>query len=283
MKKILFLAKGSNTDPGFDSLRVGNVNCREYFKRRGIDVVQVVESCHGCHDIVADYSKQLQELVEKGNRVVGVFQGGLYFALPSIQATQVTFPIISVPLDITAYQAFMVPSGNAVIATVAVERKRDEKIYNAFQRVKALKIAEKMLNLEEHIISIHVTADVDGTKLYKKLNELGIAFLGTEESKKENRILLNYGSTIRYDLNSNNIFIWAINHDNFGLGRHYDNLESSIERKEILQVRGAENLAIYAAKIISLQRPELIPQLKEIAEKKRASYEHRDLIKEFGG
>jgi hypothetical protein len=95
--------------------------------------------------------------------------------------------------------------------------------------------------------------------------------------------LLNYGTTIRYDLNGKNIFIWSDHHEKYEKELFFDGLESAIERKEMLQVRGAENLAIYAAKIISLQRPELIPKLKEIAQKKRASYEHRDLIKELGG
>lgn len=48
------------------------------------------------------------------------------------------------------------------------------------------------------------------------------------------------------------------------------------------QVRGLQNLAIYAAKVISLQKPELRGKIIEIGAKKRASYIERDILKEIG-
>ena len=124
MKKILFLVQASKADPGFEDVPIDGKSYKEYLQEKGITLLDsVIESCHGCPDLVADYSKQLQGLAEEGHRIVEVAQGGLYFALPSIQATQVTFPIISVPLDFVAYQGFLLPSGHAAIATVGVERK----------------------------------------------------------------------------------------------------------------------------------------------------------------
>lgn len=122
-KKILFLGQGSASDPGFESVEIEGQPYKDFMQEKGITVIpEVIESCHGCYDLMTKYSKDLQTLTEK-NRVVAVLQGGLLFGLPSIQATQTTFPIISVPTDSVAYTSFMVPSGHAAIATVGVEKK----------------------------------------------------------------------------------------------------------------------------------------------------------------
>src|SRR3989344_8242555 len=124
MEKILFLVQASEKDVGFEDVTIAGNQYKEYLKSQGITLLgPVIESCHGCPDLVARYSKDLQKLVEEGHRVAAVMQGGLYFALPSIQATQTTFPIISAPLDMVAYQGFITPSGHAAIASVGVEDK----------------------------------------------------------------------------------------------------------------------------------------------------------------
>ena len=49
-----------------------------------------------------------------------------------------------------------------------------------------------------------------------------------------------------------------------------------------VQVRGDKNLVTFAAKILSLQRPDIREKIKEVGRKKRETYEKRDLISEFG-
>ena len=97
MEKILFLGKASKVDKGFQDLKIGDLSYKDYMEERGITVLEdVIESCHGCPDLMTKYSQHLQSLVEEGHKVVGVLEGGLYFALPSIQAVQTTFPIFSI-------------------------------------------------------------------------------------------------------------------------------------------------------------------------------------------
>ena len=130
-KKILVIGKGSKVDPGFDKVEINGIPYREHMSNLGITVLEkdLIESCHGCPDLMSEYSDVLQERVEAGDRVVEILQGGLLFALPSIQATQTTFPIISQPLDLVSFQAFMVPTGHAAIASVGREKITAEGHY----------------------------------------------------------------------------------------------------------------------------------------------------------
>jgi len=273
MKKVIFLGAGSEKDPGYEGCYD-----KKGLAEKGITVIEpmVIESCHGCPDLMTKYSGQMQSLVEKGDRVVGVLQGGLLFGLPSIQATQVTYPIISCPLDLVAYTAFITPPGHAAIATVGIDRKKDEK-YETNQRQKAIMLAEKMLNLESQTIAL--IGDGDLEKIAKELDNLGIR---THDSSA---LVLTYGH-MPQPAGSDCIQLWAHCAENLMSGTYLERAEAVInmdpDSVNAAQVR-ASNLAIYAAKILSLQNPELREKIKGIAKKKRAGYPDRDLLAELGG
>ena len=175
MRKILFTATGSPNDPGFGNVRINDVSYKDFMKQRGIEVFDgYVESCHGCPDLMSQYSRDLQGIVEGGDRVMAVLQGGLLFGLPSIQATQTTFPIISVPLDYVAYTSFVVPSGHAAIATVGVERIIEGDEFGIMQRTKLLRLAERVLDLDSDRVNVFTSYPEADEKIRKKLVSLGI-------------------------------------------------------------------------------------------------------------
>lgn len=270
MNKFLFFGAGSASDPGIEQI-YNKITMGE----RGIDLIEptVIESCHGCPDLMGGYSKQMQYLADAGNRVVGVLEGGLLFGLPSIQATQVTYPIISSPLDLIAYTAFMVPSGHAVISSVGIDRKIDAG-YETTQRKKALDIAEKMLTLEEDTVVVKGNGNLD--KLTKELERFGIELSNTGQ------LVLVYDSHPVNDLGGGAIQVWADPNENLFSGTYLENAEQAIANApNTVQVRGAQNLATYAAKILSLQRPDIREKIKALARDKRNSYTDRNLIGEL--
>jgi len=271
MEKILFLGAGSESDPVF-----GNCYNPNMLDPKGIKVLYTaVESCHGCPDLMSKYSKELQSLVDEGNRVVAVLEGGLYFALPSIQATQTTFPIISCPLDIVAYQGFMVPPGHAAIATVGIEKKIEgTKDYETTQRTKAINLAVDMLSLDTDSVDLWGLC-VDMHVPRKEIGKYDI------KEKANSKLALAYHESPFEGPKS--IQIWA---DSVGgplTGDYIQQQESLLAKSNALQVRGVQNLAIYAAKILSLSNPELREQIKKIKDDKRKKYEERDLLEELRG
>lgn len=294
MEKILFLGAGSENDPGFEDVQIDKKPFREYMGGKGITVTDphVIESCHRCPDIMQDYSEQLQALVEEGHRVVGVLQGGLFFALPSIQAAQTTFPIISCPLDTTAYQAFMVPSGHAAIASVGIETRKKDGTYFTSQRKKALRLAERILNLTEDRVTISYDDDSGGevgTEIDKYNINRGIGIINNGVS------LLHSTEGLKKADEAAHILLWAdddknprpylpadirehVTREEIGLREFVNNDYNgspefrNSQAKNTLQVRGVKNLAVFATKILSLQRPDIRSRLKKIAEDKRERY-----------
>ncbi len=281
-EKILFLGQGSEKDPGFRDVFVEGLPYKGFMKERGIRVLEgYVESCHGCYDLMSKYSMQLQSLVENGNRVVAVLQGGLLFGLPSIQATQTTFPIISCPLDYVAYTAFMVPSGHAAIATVGVDGGRIDQ-----QKAKALSLAERILNLENMAVNVFTNNDESEEKLRSKLNDLRV---WNYKGGGEGALSLVYGVDEMRRIPQNSFAIRSDSDENV---HDWEYLRKAEHRHHLgdwnevpaMQVRGLDNLAIFAAKIISLQRAEIIlPLLKEIARIKRESYPKMSVSHELQG
>jgi phosphoribosylcarboxyaminoimidazole (NCAIR) mutase len=270
MKKILFLGAGSKADPPFNS-----IIDKKYFNDKGISVVDTaIESCHSCYDLMSRYSRELQSFVENGHRVVGVLEGGLLFALPSIQATQTTYPIISCPFDLVSYQAFMVPSGNGVVGSVGIDRKSGD-IYESNERRKAILTAENILNLDESAVAIRTKQNMK-SEIQKELERLAIT------TEKNSKLILNFNcqpSVVRGE----EIQIWADPRENLFNGSYLECAERTISGvSNTVQVRGKSNLVIYAAKILSLNRADLREKLKNMGEEKRKSYPERDLIQELG-
>ncbi len=272
---------GSTKDPGYD-IKIGETPFREYMTERGIHVIDpiVIESCHGCPDLMGQYSRQLQERVEGGDRVVSVLQGGLLFGLPSLQATQVTFPIISVPLDMVSYTAFMVPSGHAAIAGVGIERKRGD-VYETAQRERALKAAANMLNFEGDSVTLVGNGDLE--KVATELGNFGIPVSDNCD------LILNFDFGFDWENRAkyqDKICLWADSKEDLMSGVYFDRAQARIHTSEdTLQVKGYKNLVIYAAKILSLNRPDLRKMLIDLKKAKRDSYGEngRDLEAELKG
>ncbi len=265
MAKILMVGAGSKVDPGYD-IKINGTPFREYMSERGITVLDpVIESCHGCPDLMEKYSRQLQKRVKSGDRVVSVLQGGLLFALPSLQATQVTYPIISVPLDMVSYTAFMVPSGHAAIAGVGIDRKI-EGIYETRQREKALKIGANILNFEGDGVALR------GSGYLKKVEEQLAKF--NIPISDDSNLVLNYDSSpLEEGINNGEICLWASAHEDLMQGRYFNDVEKMINNStNTIQVMGDKNLVIYAAKILSLNRPDLRKTLIDMKKAKRKSY-----------
>ena len=270
MRKFLFLGAGSASDPGFEQI-YSQINLAD----RGIEIIPtVIESCHGCPGLMSQYSKDMQYLVDGGNRVAGVLEGGLLFGLSSIQATQVTYPIISCPLDLVAFTAFMVPSGHAVISGVGIDRKVGGA-YETAQRKKALEIAEKMLNLKEDTVVVKGNGNLE--KITKELGNFGI------DVSNDGQLVLVYGSQPLNDIEDGSIQIWADSNENLFSGSYFENAERAIANApNAVQVRGDKNLAAYAAKVLSLQKPDIKEKIEAIAVDKLKSYPVRNLIDELG-
>lgn len=272
MNKILFLGAGSKADPSFDDIIGGTSS----FSISGIKVLYppAIESCHSCYDIMSDYSKQMQSLANRGYKVVGVLEGGLLFALPSIQATQTTYPIISCPLDLVAYQAFMVPSGSGVVGGVGIDRKVGDA-YETNERRKAILTAENILNLSGDKVAIRTKA-YKKSEIQKELEKFDI------ETDKNSKLILNYNHRPS-DVEKGEVQIWADPRENLFSGSYILKSERALSKSSnTLQVRGKSNLAYYAAKILSLQRPDIRERLETMKEEKRKSFEERNLIRELG-
>ena len=280
--KILFLGSGSEKDPGFDDISIEGIPYKQFMKQRGINVVdRVIESCHGCLDRMSEYSREMQCLAENGHRVVAGLQGGLLFGLPPIQATQTTFPIISFPLDFVSYSAFMVPSGHAAIASVGVERKGEQN-----QREKGLKLAERILNLDGTIVNIF--NDIGNGKLTEELHRFGINTADYNYNK--NQLAVAYCDKLNgVRSNPNGFLLWADSDESISDWEYLKRSELRHHQGEYnqipsAQVRGVPNLLMMVAKVLSLQQPHLIEQIKEIARKKHDSYGPRkDFIHQFQG
>jgi phosphoribosylcarboxyaminoimidazole (NCAIR) mutase len=279
-EKILFLGSGSEKDPGFDDVQINGVHYKDFMKEKGIQVVdRVIESCHGCLDRMTEYSREMQYLAENGSRVVAGLQGGLLFGLPSIQATQTTFPIISFPLDMVAYTSFMVPSGHAAIASVGVEKKGEQK-----QREKGLRLAERILNLDNTIVDIFY--DVGNGKLNSELHRFAINTADYNYGKNQLAVAhCDFLKGIR--TNHNGFLLWADSDENISDWEYLKKSELRHHQDEYnkipsAQVRGLANLSIIAAKVLSLKQSYLIERIKDVARKKYDSYGPRkDFIHQF--
>ncbi len=285
-EKYLFLGKGSSKDPGFNGAEIKYMPYRKFMEQKGIKVVDdVVMSCHGCPDLMSRYAREMQYLAEQG-RVVAVLQGGLLFGLPSIFATQTTFPIISVPTDCAAYTSFMVPSGHAAIATVGVERED-----STLQREKALTLAERILNLGNPIVNVIADNKKNERVICTDLEKYGVEF--SCDRYMADALSLVYGE---YDeigrVPQGGFAIYADSDENMDDWDYFCSAERKHHEAEYsyfpnaqargifpnAQARGIGNLAIMAAKIVFLQKPELGEKIKDIAIKKRRSYPEKSLV-----
>lgn len=276
MQKVLFIGAGSPRDPGFEDVYIGDQQYRQYMRSQGITVIDpiAIESCHRCRDIMDLYSNQTDYLTRQGERVVGLLQGGLTFALPSLQATQVSYPIISSPLDKIAYGAFIVPSGTAVIATAAIEEKNaTDGTYQQTQRRKALLVAEKLLNFKGEKVCVDGDGNLD--LLVKELEGWGI------ETSDKSPFVLNFGFEPG-DYEDGVFQVWADYQPDLTRGSYLDEHSKLADAELTVQVHGYKNLAFFAAKVLSLQNTELAEKIKKVgSDARKAMGDPRDLTREL--
>ena len=136
-----------------------------------------------------------------------------------------------------------------------------------------------MLELEDK--AVNVARDTSGGKLEKELAKYDIK---TDPASGLNLAYdiydmdkgLSYkGFMIRADTDEN---LFSTDYLKIAELRHHD---TDFNHVPTAQVRGVGNLAIYAAKILSLQIPELREKIHEIAVKKRDSYQERQILAEI--
>ncbi|MFH1358313.1 MAG: hypothetical protein ABIH37_00320 [archaeon] len=287
MDKILFLGSGSKNDPGFEGIQIEGVDFKDHMRASGIGVIDdVVMSSHGCPKRAEVYFKAMQQVAEKDYRVVALLEGGLEFVLPGLGATQTTFPIFSVPMDNNSYQAFMLPSGHAAIATVGLNSLRGRDSYlngNDEQKINVLTLAQRILNLDVPGVNILEQNPINDAKLRKILDEFGVTI---NEGYDPNAMSLAYGNDTK-PLNTGSFLLRAdpnLRPDDWESVRYAQIKHNSKRYTQIpaAEVFGTKNLAIMATKILSNQKPELRETIREIGRKKLESYgvEERNLVEE---
>ena len=123
--KLVALCQGSVGDPDYDEQKITVIDLDndeqktillpEYFHSNDIKTSKKVKSkdkygktilthlpfsCHGNTELNLKRAKEIQKLADDNNKIVALFQGGLYFGLPSVTAANApTVPCISIPLD----------------------------------------------------------------------------------------------------------------------------------------------------------------------------------------
>lgn len=299
-QKLLIQVQGSAGDPAYDAqmISVGgeNIPFLEYFHKNGIKTLDrtLVASCHGNTKLTLKHAEDIQNLADEGHKVAVIAQGGLYFALPSIIAANApTVPVISVPLDarsssykgLDAFLAPQVPSGTASIGGVGISR------YDA-----AAGCAKEILTNEfDGVYLLNPSKTLE-----KKLEELGIPVKG----KVVREFLLSSSGDVSADSLKSGLVICRWDYDNEDLFNELVTRNLGImiptitddedltaylmhcfpKKGSCVYVRGDDNAAFFAAKIVSQYNEKAFNALKEAAKKKAESYEKRDITpKSFVG
>ncbi|MFH1054075.1 MAG: hypothetical protein V1740_06675 [Candidatus Woesearchaeota archaeon] len=283
---LLVQSQGSPRDPSYAEQMLDlygeEVSFYSYFRRKGIKVLKedLVNSCHGCSQLTLDLAGQIDELARQGHRIVAVQQGGLLFAKPSIEAANMpTVPVISIPLDRIAFLAPYVPSGTAVIGGVPV---------NGYQT--AANVASAILNNTfEGVYTLN-----GSDRLKAKLDELRIPILGQVEQGLDDGLVVgtlrikhghyNIPSTLNIDdikdfdsLGDMGVFTLANNDPEYVKSfAHFPACNNNLFTRS-MYVRGDENIAFMAAKIMAAYHPDIAGALRTAAEKKAGNYQERNI------
>ena len=280
MEKLVVQTKGSVKDPQYQdqivSIAGSETSFTGYLRQQGIRTrtEDLVCSCHGNTPLSLELAYDLQGLANQGHRVVGTVSGGLLLGKGSIDAANApTVPIISIPLNddyfggLTPFLAPMVPSGTADIGGVGLDRY-DTAAYLT---------AEILNNTFEGVYTFHASDELKG-----KLKKWEIPVLG-EAAEAESGIIVG-----EVDLRGRdpeiNMFDFKTTFENHGTVGIFS--PSKTQRPEAavslmrgmgkmnksMYVRGAENIAIMAAKIMAMDNESIRNRLKQAAMKKAQSY-----------
>ncbi len=270
MEKLLVQTRASDKDPALADQKIeGSIPFVEFFRCQGIKTLkeELVASCHGNTGYSLAAAEGMQALADAGHKVVAIESGGLYFARPSLEAAQApTVPILSVPLGgIDAFLAVNLPAGHAAIGGVGLGN------YNT-----AAVVARNILN-EQHL-GVYIWG-IQSSALENRLKELHVPVLNRNYPHNPgfaNGILI--GEVMHADLKKFDkgckIGIYSCNAEATAHMRGSDELKNSV------YTRGAENVAILAAKIIAAHRPETAEALKKMRADKADTYKKPDMTLE---
>jgi len=291
MARLLVQSQGSVKDPTYDEqmlmLDGEEVPFSEFFDRQGIMTLidDLVNSCHGHTQMTLGYASEIERLARDGHKVVAIQQGGLYFAKPSLEAANMPqVPVISIPLGkgiggLAAFLAPILPSGTAVIGGVSNGNYQT-----------AANVAARMLNREYSGVLLYNST----AKVGEKLSELNVPVLGGAHNLKlENQLILarvdarasadqeewdNFRS-----LDENNLVVFTPYNTDEAVNA-ITLMTKSRSLQNSVYVKGDDNLAFYAAKILALSDPMIALKLRRKAHDKADSYDKRTItIDSFTG
>lgn len=266
IERLLVQTRASDKDPALADQKINGMPFADFFRKNSIKVLkeELVASCHGNTGYSLTCAEGMQKLADEGHEVVSIQSGGLYFARPSLEAAQApTVPIISVPLGgIDAFLAVNLPAGHAAIGGVAPGNYQTAAI-----------VAQRIL---WHAWDGVYLWGTQSSALEKKLAELHVPISGVIPAiNPDYKRAIVVGEVMLADLKkfdeSGMIGVYSCNAE---ANAH---MKAAAELKNSVYTRGAENIAILAAKMIAAHRPETAEALKKLRADKAKTYKEPDL------
>lgn len=266
MQKLLVQTRASEKDPPITEQKIEGHPFAEFFRNAGIKVLteELVASCHGNTDHSLEAAHQMQTLSNKGHKIVSIQTGGLYFARPSLEAVHATtVPIISVPLGgLDAFLAPNLPAGVASIGGVSpgnyntAGRIAKEILTGTFKGVYLWGIQSTRLDEAIKQLKIPVLGRINPTRP-KSVDEIIIGEINPTELQK-------------FEISTPlGIFSMAVDPNYI--------MRATKEAHHSAYVRGPENLAYFAAKILSTENPEVAGTLFAAKENKARTYKKPEI------
>ncbi len=279
MAKLLIQSRASEKDPEYSKIVLKSngtdVPFHDFFLKDGIRTLKEdnVISCHGNTHLDLDIANDVNRLFEKKHKIVSMQSGGLYFAKPSIEAANMPqIPVISIPLDFVSFLAPWLPSGTAAIGGVGIQN------YQC-----AANVAKAILLNEFEGVHTYQASD----KLLSKLEELHVPNLGELSKLSDHEIEEKRGLVIgciysnaqyyynRFD-SLGKVGILSVTLQEYPdiLSHLSDNLRTM---NNSVYVRGDENAAYFAAKVLASYKKDVRETLEWAATKKADSYDHKGI------
>ena len=262
MERLVAQTRASDKDAAISDQKIDGVPFREFFANDGIRVLvkEEIQSCHGNGKYSKSFAGQLQQLADAGHKVVGFESGGLTFARPSLEAVHAySVPIISVPLGgLNAFLCADLPAGVAAIGGVAPGN------YGTAAR------AAKTILLRD-FEGVYVWG-VQSSRLDDAITLLKIPVLGRvspSSPRSVDGILIGeaHPTDFKRFEECTSLGIYSAGVDPNYLMRASQDMHHSV------YVRGPENLAFFAAKILAHNHPEIKKALFDARENKEKSYD----------
>ena len=269
MEKLLVQTRASDKDPAISDQKINGVPFAQFFRDAGIKVLkeELIASCHGNTEYSLMAARQMQALADQGHKIVAIESGGLYFARPSLEAVHATtVPIISVPLGgLEAFLAANLPAGVAAIGGVAPGN------YTT-----AANVAKEILQKNFEGVYIWGT---QSSRLEDAITALKLPVLGrvnASQPRNVDGIVIGEVPPSKYSIFEKcadlGIYSSTVVPDNL--------MRESNEMTHSLYVRGPENLAYFAAKIVAQSNPEVKQALLDAKESKAKTYKQPNITLE---